>query len=283
MGNSLVEEVINSTMSTDLTSDEKWGRRAGKALGNYLGTWAVPFSQLIEAERALGLRGTGYKDTGEDPTLSGTDSFKKNLQRSFARFESAEAEAERPNREFLFTDKKSRVAPILRVLGGLNITTADEEYGEYIASMGFTDFELGSKSQVPSIRRFENRVVRSSLPSIVEAAKKQEAKLRREYKTLDKSLKERVSEDKYVSSLIRKIITSQIANIRSTVSDKKDLTADAPLYAQAMLGYRRLSPGTRSAAGIQFLKKYKREPNPTDFGDVRALLDIGKALDSALR
>ena len=283
MGNSLVEEVINSTMSTDLTSDEKWGRRAGKALGNYLGTWAVPFSQLIEAERALGLRGTGYKDTGEDPTLSGTDSFKKNLQRSFARFESAEAEAERPNREFLFTDKKSRVAPILRVLGGLNITTADDEYGEYIASMGFTDFELGSKSQVPSIRRFENRVVRSSLPSIVGAAKKQEAKLRREYKTLDKSLKERVSEDKYVSSLIRKIITSQIANVRSTVSDKKDLTADAPLYAQAMLGYRRLSPGTRSAAGIQFLKKYKREPNPTDFGDVRALLDIGKALDSALR
>ena len=148
--------------------------------------------------------------------------------------------------------------------------------------MGFTDFALGSKSKVPSIRRFENRVVRSALPSIVEAARKEERKLRREYQRQGVELKERVSEDKYVSSLVRKIITSQISKVRSTISDKKDLTAEAPAYAKAMLGYRRLSPATREAAGVQFLKKYKREPDPLEAFDIGKLLTIGKGIDQKL-
>ena len=35
----------------------------GRSLGNYLATWAVPLSQIIEAERATGIRGLQYKDT----------------------------------------------------------------------------------------------------------------------------------------------------------------------------------------------------------------------------
>ena len=47
----------------------------------------------------------------------------------------------------------------------------DDEYGEYIGQFGFTDYELGSRSKVGSIRRFENTVVRDALPDIVENAR----------------------------------------------------------------------------------------------------------------
>ena len=60
---------------------------------------------------------------------------------------------------------KSRVA-FLRVVGGINLATMDDEYGEYIGQFGFTDYELGSRSKVGSIRRFENTVVRDALPEL---------------------------------------------------------------------------------------------------------------------
>ena len=283
VGNSLIEEVINSTMSTDLTSSEAWGRRTGRALGNYLATWAVPFSQIIEAERATGLRGVDFKDTGEDPTLDFQTSFMQNISRPFKRYMSAEEEAELPNREFLFTDKKSRVSPILRVLGGLNITTADEPYGEYLTSLGFTDYGLGSKSKVNSIRRFEDKVVREALPFIVEEAQIYEEDLRDRYKNSSKKLKEEFTEDKFVSSRIRKFVVDQIKDVRSEISDGSILSADAPEYAQAMLTYRRLSPKTRQAAGVMFFEQFDKRPDPLSKDDLNALVIIGQTYDEAFK
>ena len=93
----------------------------GRSLGNYLATWAVPLSQIIEAERATGIRGLQYKDTSgtfneetgkieDDPSLDFSTTFMNELSRPFRRLEPAEIEAARPNREFLFAEEKSRVA-----------------------------------------------------------------------------------------------------------------------------------------------------------------------------
>lgn len=283
VGNSLIEEVINSTMSNDLTSKEAWGRSAGRALGNYLATWAVPLSQIIEAERATGQRGVDYKDTGTDPTLDFQTSFMQNLSRPFKRFISAGEEEALPNREFLFTEKKSRVMPVLRVLGGLNITTADEPYGEYITSLGFTDYGLGSKSKVNSVRRFEDKVVREALPFIVEEAQSYEEDLRERYRNSSTKVKEEFTEDKFVSSRLRKFIKDQIKDVRSEVSDGSVLTADAPEYSQAMLTYRRLSPDTREAAGVQFIEEYDRKPDPLKPEDLNSLVILGQAYDEAFK
>tara|TARA_R110000772_G_scaffold1107_5_gene3950 strand:- start:83 stop:676 length:594 start_codon:yes stop_codon:yes gene_type:complete len=196
---------------------------------------------------------------------------------------SAEEEAELPNREFLFTDKKSRVAPILRVLGGLNITTADEPYGEYLTSLGFTDYGLGSKSKVNSIRRFEDKVVREALPFIVEEAQIYEEDLRDRYKNSSKKLKEEFTEDKFVSSRIRKFVVDQIKDVRSEISDGSILSADAPEYAEAMLTYRRLSPKTRQAAGVMFFEQFDKRPDPLSKDDLNALVIIGQTYDEAFK
>jgi len=283
VGQSLIQEVADLASGVDLTNEEQAGRMIGRALGNYLSTWAVPFSQIIEAERATGMRGLQYKDTAEDPTLDFQSSFMQNLSRPFARFESAEAEAARPKREFLFAEEKSRVAPLFRVLGGINLATVDEEYGEYIGQFGYTDFELGSKSKVGSIRRFENQVVRDALPAIVEGAKRYEQTLRNQYQLASDKVKEEFTEEKYVSSRIRALIKKKIGAVRKKISKGKALSADAPKYAEAMLKYRRLGKETRTAATVKFVEKYNREPDGTDEKDLFRLLRIGQAYDKAMK
>ncbi len=290
-GQSLIQEVANLATGTDLTDSEQAGRMLGRSLGNYLATWAVPLSQIIEAERATGIRGLQYKDTSgtfneetgkieDDPSLDFSTTFMNELSRPFRRLEPAEIEAARPKREFLFAEEKSRVAPFLRVVGGINLATMDDEYGEYIGQFGFTDYELGSRSKVGSIRRFENTVVRDALPDIVENARLYEDRLRDAYKNENKTVKEEFTEDKYVSSKIRGFIKGKIKSVRRQISDDKALSANAPEYAEAMLQYRRLPKETRNAASVRFAQQYDRMPDGTDFKDLMRLVEIAKAYKS---
>ena len=283
VGQSLIQEMADLVSGVDLTNEEQAGRILGRALGGYLQTWAVPFAQIIEAERATGIRGLQYKDNAEDPSLDFSTTFMNELSRPFRRFESAEAEAARPSREFLFAEEKSRVAPIFRVIGGINLATMDDEYGEYISQFGYTDYELGSRSKVPSIRRFENTVVRDALPDIVESARTYEERLRDAYKDENKTVKEEFTEDKYVSSKIRGFIKGQIKSVREQISDGKVFSAEAPEYAEAMLTYRRLPKETRNAASVRFAQEYDRMPDGTDFKDLLRLVEIGKAYKSAFK
>lgn len=283
VGQSIIQEMADLLSSVDLTDQEQAGRIGGRIVGNYLSTWAVPFAQIIEAERATGVRGLQYKDTAEDPTLDFQSSFMNELSRPFRRFESAEAEAKRPKREFLFAEEKSRVAPLFRVIGGINLATIDDEYGEYIGSFGFTDFELGSKSKVPSIRRFENTVVRDSLPYIVDMAKEYEVDLRQEYQNKSDKFKEDITEEQYVSSAIRPLIKEQIKQVRKEVSKDKGLTATSEPYADAMLQFRRVPKEYRKLAAIDFKSKYDRDADGTKYEDLLELVEISKSYREAYK
>ena len=283
VGQSIIQEMADLISGVDLTDEEQAGRILGRGVGGYLSTWAVPFAQIIEAERATGVRGLQYKDTAEDPTLDFQSSFMNELSRPFRRFESAEAEAARPQREFLFAEEKSRVAPLFRVIGGINLATVDDEYGEYIGSFGFTDFELGSKSKVPSIRRFENTVVRDALPYIVDMAKDYETDLRLEYQNQSDKFKEDVTEEQYVSSAIRPLIKEQIKQVRKEISDDKGLMATSEPYADAMLQFRRVPKEYRKLAAIDFKSKYDRDADGTKYEDLLELVETAKAYREVYR
>lgn len=283
VGQSLIQEVADLATGVDLTDQEQAARLLARALGSYAASWMVPASQIIEAQRATGERGLLYKDTAEDPTMDFQGTFMREISRPFARFMSPEEEAALPKREFLFAEEKRRVAPLFRVLGGINLTTVDDEYGEYIGQFGYTDFELGSKSKVPSIRRFENQVVRDALPGIVDRAKRYEQSLRGQYQIASDKVKEEFTEEQYVSSRVRALIKKQIEKVRTKISKGKVLTAEAPVYAENMLKYRRLSKETRVAAGVRFVEQYDREPDPTNEKDIARLVMIGKAYEKTLR
>lgn len=285
VGNSITEEVVALAGDTDLTKDEAVARAFGRTLGNYLSTWAVPFAQIIDSERALGMRGEEYKDVAKDPTLEFGSTFEKEVKRPFdARgfTTSAEEEAALPARERLFQEESSRVGSALKVGLGLTLRTQDSAEGEYIKRLGLSEFELGSTSKVPSIRRFENAQLRDIIPGIVAAAQAYEEQSREDYKN-SPELQENMTVDEFVNSRIRPLIKLQIKQAKQKLSDGKTVAADAPEYIAAMTAYRRLSPEIRKNAATEFLMREGRPADGASTEDLFTLAEYGKALREAYK
>lgn len=285
VGNSITEEVVALAGDTDLTKDEAVARAFGRTLGNYLSTWAVPFAQIIDSERALGMRGEEYKDVAQDPTLDFGSTFEKEVKRPFdARgfTTSAAEEAALPKRERLFQEESSRVGSALKVGLGLTLRTKDSAEGEYIKSLGLSEFELGSTSKVPSIRRFENAQLRNIIPGIVDAARAYEEQSREDYKN-SPALQEDMTEDEFVNSRIRPLIKLQIKNAKQNLSDGNTVASDAPEYIAAMTAYRRLPPEIRKNAATEFLMREGRPADGASMEDLFTLAEYGKALREAYK
>ena len=283
VGNSIVDEVVALADGTDLTKDEAVGRAFGRTLGNYLSTWMVPFGQIIDSERALGMRGETIRDTGEDPTLDRGTAFRQNLERPLKRFTmTPEEEAALPISERLFQDEPSRVASALKVGLGLSLRTKDSEDGEYIKNLGLTEFELASRSKVPSIRRFENEQLRDIIPVIVSFARGLEEDSRLTYRS-SSALQEEMTEDEFVNSRVRPYIKAQITSAKQQLSDGSTANSDAPEYIAAMKAYRNLPPDIRKAAASEFILQEDRVPDGADIEDLFTLAELGKALKQAYR
>lgn len=290
VGNSIVDEVVQLAGDSDLTKDEATARRVGRALGNYLSTWMVPFGQIIDSERALGMRGEVNKDTGRDPTLTFSDTLGKETGRPLARFTmSPKEEAALPKRESLFQEESSRVGSAAKVGLGLTMRTKDSAEGEYIKRLGLSEFELGSSSKVPSIRRFENAQLRDIIPGIVSAAQAYEKASREEYRNSE-VLQERnmfgikkMTEQEFVNSRIKPLITTQIKAAKKQLSDGKTVMADAPAYIEAMTAYRRLPSDIRKNAASEFLLREGRPADGASIEDLFTLAEYGKALRDAYK
>lgn len=284
VGNSILDEVTNIASGEDLTAGETAGRALGRPLGNYLATWLVPFAQMVEAERATGHRGTEYKDMASDPTLDFQSTLMNELSRPFKQRGfgiSAEEEAAAPSREFLFAETKERVSPLSRVFLGLNLSTKDSEEGEYLRNLGFQDYLLGSRSKVPSIRRFENALLREYVPTVVDVAQKREKRLRELYKDKPETLKAEYTEEEFVNNNIKPFITEQINKIKTKVSEGSITQGDD--YTRAMIAYRRLTPEYRKQASTDFVDRYGRIPDPLSTKDLQRLKVIGDSYRKAYK
>lgn len=283
VGNSLVQEIANLASGTDLTADEAIGRSAGRALGNYLSTWMVPFAQVIELERALGMRGLEFKDVAKDPTLDGFDAFTSAVARPFRARGfgvSPAEEAAMPAREPVFQEGPERVAPLAKVLLGLTLTKADSEEGEYLGKFGYTDFEIGSRSLVPTVRRFENQVIRNALPMVVRIAKRREKKLIQDYKNANETTRRLYTQEQYVAEKLRPVIQGTLDSAkneyRGSVIVLRDVPKENRKYVKAVMDIRKLSGDDMDAAVIEFTERNNREPDPESADDLNAVYNIGK-------
>ena len=165
---------------------------------------------------------------------------------------------------------------------GLTLRTQDSEEGEYIKRLGLTEFELGSTSKVPSIRRFENAQLRDIIPGIVAAAQAYEEQSRDTYKG-SPELQEEMTEQEFVNSRIKPLITTQIKAAKKQLSDGKTVMADAPAYTEAMTAYRRLPSDIRKNAASEFLLRQGRPADGASVEDLFALAEYGKALRDAYK
>jgi len=282
----LLDDMVEAVAGgQDLSTFARSGKVGGRLLGNYLQTWAVPFAQLLEAQRVTGERGTTYKDLAPEPSLDPYTNFINEIKRPFdARGftdPTGKMEAEAPKREFLFQEEKKRVQPAYRVIYGLNLTTQDEEYGEYLKDLGYTEFNLGSNSESPKVRRFENDILREFLPAVVDVAQSMEKYYEREYRKQKVGFKDTISKDKYMLNRLKPILDAQFSSIKQKIKDGKVGTGGP--YVKAMMDYKRLTKSNRKWATVEFLKKKGEPADVSSTKDLTELVAIGKGYSKVLK
>ena len=286
VGESIFQDLADIISATDISSEEKAAKGLVAPVADYLASWFVPFAQIIETQRALGIRGLEYKDLREDPTLDALTTAKKEFEKPFKQrgfTVSPEEEAAAPKREFVFAEDKKRVSPISRVLLGLNLSTRDSEEGEYLARLGYKDFKFGSKSQVPTVQRAENKIIREALPLIVNFVRDEEDNLREEYRNAGPATKEDFTEQAYVNSSVKGLIDVQIRKLKEKIANEGLGKGQASEYARQLLSFRKLPKNIRRRAVTQFYDLNGKPPNVAEEDDLTELAIIGKKIKSIFR
>jgi len=284
-GNMMFDDIASMIGSEDYLAQRDIGKTAGRAIGNYLSTFAVPFAQIIDAERAAGLIPTTYQDVVNEPSIEGS-SFMDELARPFkqrgynqeALLTGAGVLSEKvyPEREFVLSDDKRR-SPLqmaAKVTLGLNLASADPEYGQFYKNLGYTDFKLGSKSKSPAVRRFENKELRKFLIPLAEVGENLAENYGKEFDKKPVEEQNKTTRNSYINDKLKLLIDKQIRSARTKINKAK--LGAAPPETRVLLEYSKLSRQIRRTATALYFDKYGDNPDFSDIKDMQKLIEIGK-------
>ena len=269
----------------DLISDERLAKAAGNAVGQYLSSWAVPIGQVVDVARGFGVVGDEYRETRNDPTLDAMETFYDSVAKPFkARgflelFESEKETAEKnPIRQDVFAEGEARErgSPFFKLFG-LNVAEKDSEDGEYLEGLGFKNFRIGSNSKVPSIRNFENKIIKQSIPLIAETAKSAERDARKKYNE-NENLRRVYTEKAYTSKIARAQVEQTISQIKKNISPTRKrigaFVSENPESFLVIYNFRKLNKRQRSLALTEFVANKGKKPDLTNKEDLNTLYAI---------
>ena len=262
----LVDEAASLFNSQDITNDEWWAKNGGQMLGDYFSSFAVPMNQVIDLQRGLGQRGLAYKETGKDPEIvDAGGAFIEGITKPFRRYDPFGVvvdESALPKKEDPFQEERRRVAPLAKVALGLNMYTADSEEGKIMKSLGFDKWDVSSRSRIPSVKNFENKLIRQHLPAIAHEAQTIANVWGERYDDKREELSSRgISREYYIKDNARQYIKTMIDMFRDP--DNAVVAIDDPTKVmgyKVMTDYRRLSTDQRNKGWYRFVEEENREP-----------------------
>jgi hypothetical protein len=270
--------------SDDLVKDERKAKAIGRLVGDYLTTWAIPLTQVVELQRMTGDRPSKYRDMASDesPTIGGeiSRSFR---QRGMSNLFSPSDEFNNPVREFLYSENdKKREGLGTSLTLGITQFTKDADYGEYLTEKGFNEFKVGSRSRLPSIRRAETKILKQYLPILVENAQSIESELKKEYRALssDDPTKEKYTIEQYVNSTVVAMLDEQIRDAKSLSTEDRKMESEP--QALILEKFRGLNGKMRKYAMTEFFKENKEPADILDPVDMETLLAIAQGFKEAV-
>ena len=293
VANIYVEEIRNIIASEkDLVSSESAKKLVSRGVADYLRTWAIPLTQIPELQRATGYRPAWYADQADDRatlTESYLDASLEETSRSFRQagltdIFTPSKEFEREERVDLFQPDKERKAMGLGLVTGVTQYSMDTPSGEYLKNKGFNDWEMGSKSKIPSRKRIENEYMQEAVPALVDMAKSYETALRKEYlNSTDpdmRAVRESESVDKFVNKRIVPYLKAQKNKFLDLAKKVSNARTDPLLLAHEK--FRKLDKDTRKLAMSEWMRQNGEPPEMSDASEVEALIELGRIYKGVL-
>ena len=264
VGGNLLDEAATLFTERDLTAGERLTQELGETLGEYLSSFLVPMNQVIDAQRALELRNMDYRDFSNDPNIFPENRFKQGLLKPFKRFAlDPDTEKEKPLREDPFQERRERKNIGLKVIAGINMYTDDSEHGKFLKEMGYTKWDASSKSLIPTVRNYENKLIRENLPDMVSYLKDKRAEYEEIYEDKRETLssgRNPISKKLYVKKRIREDIDNELSFIKNNLSDISEAVGEEKAYKiETMVAYRKLPLKIRTEAELVFKEENDRD------------------------
>ena len=283
MGSDILQSIQNLTGTSVSQGNASASRRAGQALGNYVSTLFVPYNQIIDLQRAAGIRPRDPREMRESTTLESGSSFSEGFKRPLRKyFMTPEEEMQLPPKEYIDkqTKEKDPSDILLKVFGGISISQRQSEAAEYIEKLNIPTWTLVSNNPDLSISNEQKRIMRSIIPAVVESAKIKEKNLRERYKEANEAVKEQYTETSYISKHLRNYISTATKKYLKAIVKDKELLSEDPAYAESVSRYNGLSNKLKELAILKFTEVQNRAPDLGDASDVYTLYVYGRSLDN---
>ena len=321
-GDAVFNDIAKMIETADAQSGETIGSTFGTIFGEYAATYLTPLNQIIDAQRGTGERGLEYRDVRQEPVLgeetevlgvnipagvstaikSAGREFKEPFaRRGYATLLSPEEEDKLPLTETLFQEgeKRERIMPLLKVFTGIGLTKESSEAGKFLEGLGFRDYKMRTKSISPGFQRYETKVLRELLPTMVDVVKSPEFLriYRTEARKRSPEERKRKSDDAFIKDEQTRRITEILADYKRAIDpvlEGQDETGivdpktgnpiDVRLtgYLEAQQKLRRMKPAERRAARnalpniLQELGRGDEKPSFANEDHVRMMLEYVK-------
>jgi hypothetical protein len=292
----IFQDVSKMFSEADAIGGERGKQLLGELLGEYASTFLTPLNQVIETQRAFEFRPNEYLDLRSEPNLETEKAFGLDIgstkrgflepfrRRGYTTLFTPSEEKKAPLRETIFQEGNAepRVGSLAKVFTGITQRKDISEAGKFLSSLGFMDYKIRPRTISPGFQRYETKVLREVLPSIVEFVRSDRITGKFKDMARMRSDKARASisdeafirlqqtdlindELKIIKSQIDGIITAapgtELDNARSDLTDKDGNPIDVRLteYLRTVQKFRRLPPDKRRAASVAlpFLLKEK--------------------------
>ena len=277
----------------ELASNEKYARYIGKFMGNWIRKNLTFFLQFTDLERGLGLRTTEKKDFSVDPIYGDfdrtfTDNFKRPLRTGGA--VNPQEEAELRARERLYQDPnvvQTRRSPFGTFILGISADDPDSEDANFLINLGFGEYwgGLGSKDRVGSIRNYETRLLRDSLPLIRESVESAQDGFRQEYR-LNQDQYPNTTEATYVKERSRakvETLSRMYKGLLNSIIEQKGILASDPPYVTYLRAFNQLPKAVRKDAIKDFKNNMGRDFDGTSADDLAAIVLFGRKREEEYR
>lgn len=301
----IFQDVSKMFSEADAIGGERGKQLLGEVLGEYASTFLTPLNQVIETQRAFDFRPNEYLDLRSEPNLETEEVFGLEIgsakrgfvepfrRRGYTTLFTPSEEKDAPLRETIFQEGEAepRIGSFAKVFTGITQRKDVSETGKFLSSLGFMDYKIRPRTISPGFQRYETKVLREVLPTIVEFVRSDRvtgtfedmARMRPD------SARASVSDEAFVRLQQTKLINDEIAsykrqidgiitaapgteldNARSDLTDKDGKPIDVELteYLRVVQQFRRMKPDDRRAASVMLPYLIER------FGD-----DIGLGED----